>query len=562
MMQVGVTNQGGLHKAVASYALTADSRLTTQQGVAETSPAPQLVHPGSIPTPSSNSVGEAVEDAASTAVEKSGSHRNQPSDAKNDSPAAHNSSLSSAVAHELPTLVGKSESVSNEHSRTAGAEPESNGSSGTPVTQTVDAASAEMTNLPAHGGTAQQESAHSLVGMMPQVLSHTSAEAIQPAAQSSAPHVEMVQQGRAPAAASKATMQPKSLDDAQRSAQRQSAQHQAAQELPATRAALGTQVPSTAHAAQLQAASSSRAVSAEEVQQSVAGQPPEQQQASSGALLEADAQTEQVTEQQQQTTSQAASAHEPQHAGNAAGADSGLQQSSLQSADEAQDARSALAIAKEQGVQPTSDVSAPAAEQDATLHQHAAEAEEEQLLPGRPAGQVSCHTAGSVMVEEEEQLHEASHLRLEAECQQGSPAKHAQEVEQRQRAASSPSREEGQNPSLLAEQAEEDEEALHASASLVPTTLAGDEDAQQSHSHPVQQDNLRTGGLAQDSDGAACAATDSEAVAPKAKPGFLAQALFCTVASPILVPVLALGTAIQLYEALSLWGALPPAALQ
>lgn len=68
--------------------------------------------------------------------------------------------------------------------------------------------------------------------------------------------------------------------------------------------------------------------------------------------------------------------------------------------------------------------------------------------------------------------------------------------------------------------------------------------------------------LAQNADGAACAATGSEAVTPKTKPGFLAKAVFCTVASPVLTPVLVLGTAILLYGALSLWGALPPAALQ
>ncbi|KAL3162948.1 hypothetical protein ABBQ32_009382 [Trebouxia sp. C0010 RCD-2024] len=403
------------------------------------------------------------------------------------------------------------------------ADPESDGSSGIFVVSTFDAASAEITNLPAHGGTAQQESAHPLVDMMPGVLSHTSVDAIQPA-QSSAPHVEIVQQGGAPAAASEATMQLKSLDDAQRSAQQQSTQQQAAQELPATRAAHGTQAPSTTHAAQLHAASS-RAVTAEEVQRLAAEQPPEQQQASSSALSEADAQTEQVTEQQQQATSQAISAQEPQHASNAAAADSGLQQSSLQSAD--------------------------------------ARSEEEQLLPGRPAGQASLHTAGSVSVEKEEQLLDSSHPCKEAECQQGSPAKHDEEVEQHREAVPGPAKEqEGQNPAVLAEEAEEDEEALCASASLVPTTLAGVENAQQSHSHPVQQDKLCTDGLAQDADGVASGATDSEAVTPKAKPGFLAKAIFCTVASPVLVPVLALGTAIQVYEALSLWGALPPAALQ
>ncbi|KAL3162956.1 hypothetical protein ABBQ32_009389 [Trebouxia sp. C0010 RCD-2024] len=457
-------------------------------------------------------------------------------------------SLSSAVADELPTLGGESESVSREKLCTALVELESNGSSVIPVTHTVDAA-ADTFALPAHGGAAQQQSGRSLLDVLPSVLSHTAANATQ----SGAPEVRDFQQGSAHAAASEEALH--SCDSAQ-----QSPQQHSAQELPATHAAPETQVPSTTHAAQLKTASS-RAVPAEQVQQSAAEQSPEQQQASSSALLEVDAQTGQlIAQQQQQATSQAASAQEPQHASNAAAADSGLQQSSLPSASEAQHARSALAIAKGQGEQPTSDtsdISEPAAERDTTLHQHAAEAEEEQLLPGRPAGQASLHSAGSVTVEEEEQVVETPHLCQEEEAQQGSPAKHDDEVEQHQTVVPSPVKEqEGQNPSLLAEQAEEDEKPLHA------TTSAGDEDAQQSHSHSVQQDQPHTHDRAQDADGAACAATNSEAVAPKTQPGFLAKAVFCAVASPILVPVLTIGTAIEWYEALSLWGALPPAALQ
>ncbi|KAL3146878.1 hypothetical protein ABBQ38_014850 [Trebouxia sp. C0009 RCD-2024] len=104
-----------------------------------------------------------------------------------------------------------------------------------------------------------------------QQLRHSSADASQPA-QSSAPHVEMVQPGGAPAAASEEAMQLQSCDNAQRSAQQQSAQQQSAQELPGTRAALEPQMPSTTHAAQLKAVSS-RAVTAEEVQRSAAEQP-------------------------------------------------------------------------------------------------------------------------------------------------------------------------------------------------------------------------------------------------------------------------------------------------
>lgn len=107
MMQLGADKQGKVHKALASYALTADSCMTTQPGAADTDAASQLVPPGSTPTSSSNRVGQPAEDAASTAVEKSGSRQNQPSDANNVSLAAHNSSLSSALIHELPTLVGE-----------------------------------------------------------------------------------------------------------------------------------------------------------------------------------------------------------------------------------------------------------------------------------------------------------------------------------------------------------------------------------------------------------------------------------------------------------------------
>ncbi|KAL3162947.1 hypothetical protein ABBQ32_009381 [Trebouxia sp. C0010 RCD-2024] len=105
--QLGADKQGKVHKALASYALTADSCMTTQPGAADTDAASQLVPPGSTPTSSSNRVGQPAEDAASTAVEKSGSRQNQPSDANNVSLAAHNSSLSSALIHELPTLVGE-----------------------------------------------------------------------------------------------------------------------------------------------------------------------------------------------------------------------------------------------------------------------------------------------------------------------------------------------------------------------------------------------------------------------------------------------------------------------
>ncbi|KAL3162951.1 hypothetical protein ABBQ32_009385 [Trebouxia sp. C0010 RCD-2024] len=216
------------------------------------------------------------------------------------------SSLSSAIADELPTLGGESESVSREKSCTAVVELESNGSSVIPVTHTVDAA-ADTFALPAHGGAAQQQSGRSLVDVLPSVLSHTAANATQ----SGAPEVRDFQQGSAHAAASEEALH--SCDSAQ-----QSPQQQSPQELPAA-CAHGTQAPSTTHAAQLQAASI-RAVTAEGVRQSVAGhaeQPPEQlsehqQQASSSALLEIDSQTDQLIEQQQ-ATSQAASAQEPQH---------------------------------------------------------------------------------------------------------------------------------------------------------------------------------------------------------------------------------------------------------
>ena len=167
------------------------------------------------------------------------------------------------------------------------------------------------------------------------------------------------------------------------------------------------------------------------------------------------------------------------------------------------------------------------------------------------------------MGEEEEHLLEISHVCQDEECEQGSPAKHDEEGEQHQETVSNPIMgQEGQNPSTLAEEAEEAEQAWNASSSCVPTTLAGGEDANQSHSQSVQQSELLTHGLAQEADGAACVATDSQALIPKAKPGFLAKAVFCAVTAPVLVPIVALGTAIQWYEALSLWGALPPSALQ
>ena len=65
--------------------------------------------------------------------------------------------------------------------------------------------------------------------------------------------------------------------------------------------------------------------------------------------------------------------------------------------------------------------------------------------------------------EKKRQLLETSYVCQEEECEQGSPAKPDEEGEQHQEAVPNPIMgQEGQNPSTLAEEAEEDEQALHA----------------------------------------------------------------------------------------------------
>ena len=110
---------------------------------------------------------------------------------------------------------------------------------------------------------------------------------------------------------------------------------------------------------------------------------------------------------------------------------------------------------------------------------------------------------------------------------------------------------EEQDPSELP-QAEEDEHMLEHSAPLLlplPLPLAAgcaQEDAQQAEEFAP---DTRTEASMHCSRDATCNAADVPE--PAKKPGLLAKTLFCTVFSPVLVPVLAVGGCLQLCEALS-----------
>ena len=106
-----------------------------------------------------------------------------------------------------------------------------------------------------------------------------------------------------------------------------------------------------------------------------------------------------------------------------------------------------------------------------------------------------------------------------------------------------------QDPSELPQE-EEDEQMSEHSAPLplpLPQPLPAGSAQADLGAHQAQED-MQTEATAGCSD-ASCNAADVPE--PKKKPGFLAKTVFCTIFSPILVPVLAVGACLQLYEALS-----------
>ena len=202
----------------------------------------------------------------------------------------------------------------------------------------------------------------------------------------------------------------------------------------------------------------------------------------------------------------------------------GLSPTTARQADEVQASAAEAQHLAEQDQGPTTaslDGQTEASQADAPAH--AKQEEEEQQAWGSSAqGKIAeQHASSSSLLEEDNQ---------QADC-------HVKEEEEHQGA---------QKPSQLPQGQDEHLSECTAPLPQVPSAGAGQEGVQQLQSHAE---------VTQANDVTHCAGDVSrhaaEAPQAKKKPGFFAKAMFCTVFSPILVPVLAVGGFLQMHDALS-----------
>ena len=328
----------------------------------------------------------------------------------------------------------------------------------------------------------------------------------------------------------------------------------------------------------------------------------EQQQDSSSVsheeVVEFTASAQQSVEQQH--TSSSAAFEEQAQPANEATAPVQPHQSLQQSAGEEEEQVPDAATAREQ--QASSSTSKD--EDDGDAAQRPVNEEEQQQLPGRSTGHDAHHHASTEMEDckvssgpsrqEEERIALLTQTKVEgqscnspdpvgAEDWQG-PFQLATEEDKQKIASSSPVREEEeqglrqsaaqedkQQPPLFSPVREADEQGFSQSASEVaeegqrPTDPSHDAEqsadtssphllsppspvSEEEAAHQLQTNNACDARLqAKDT---SCRAEPSSQT--KAKPGFLAKALFCSVAWPVLVPVVAFSSCVQLYDACSM----------
>ncbi|KAL0017785.1 hypothetical protein WJX77_002523 [Trebouxia sp. C0004] len=292
---------------------------------------------------------------------------------------------------------------------------------------------------------------------------------------------------------------------------------------------------------------------------------------------------------EQQHTSSSTASEEARQATAAAAPVQPLQQSAAEEEERVPDA----ATARQQPRSTSKD------EGDAAQHP-VNEEEQQQQLPGRSTGRDAhhhastdvedCKVASNPSRQEEERIPLLSKTKVEGQLSEGSdpvraedrqgPSQLATGEDEEKIAASSPDREEeeqGLRQSAVQEDTQqtppssplrdEDEQGFSQSASEAaeeerrPTDpsdgylLLSPSSPEEEAAHQLQTNNAHDARLqAVDMSLRAESGRDKSdsSSQTKAKPGFLAKALFCSVAWPILVPVVAFSSCIQLYDACSM----------
>lgn len=307
-----------------------------------------------------------------------------------------------------------------------------------------------------------------------------------------------------------------------------SAEQRSGQQPPAWRAPFKA-APEAALEGELHLPASSASPASTQVQQSTVGaaqEPTKQQQVPHSAVSEGHAQSSADTKQlyDQQATLSKAFAQEPLHAGVVA-AKPQPGWSSLQPATAAESMTSAAATARKEEEQQTPSTSSTQAVQQAA-GSNGTRAEEE-CQPSSPTVQKA---SGTAQQEEEEPKTDPSPC---CEEQQRCSAKQALAAEQPLEAAPTPVSEAHQHTSCKLSDHEADEQSAHLLRSTDP------EGVQQLQSQPARLPEEHK----------PCKAPCSTAQA--AKKGFWGRIVYRTAASPMLMPLLAVGTCILLCGALS-----------